>query len=53
MKCPACDDHFQPEDYDTDEPFDCPLCSVEVRIVTDEGSYHGAAQKHLEVVGDD
>ena len=52
MQCPACDDHFQPDDYHDDEPFECPLCGALVRIVTDEDAYTGAAQKSLELVRD-
>ncbi|MEA3411659.1 MAG: hypothetical protein U9R74_08975 [Pseudomonadota bacterium] len=47
MKCPSCDDHFEPEDYDEDDPFGCPLCGEMVRIVTDEGGYRGASEKRL------
>jgi hypothetical protein len=53
MRCPNCDHDIEIEDYADDEEFECESCHVSLRLETDEGSYCGAAVKHLVVQDDD
>jgi hypothetical protein len=47
MRCPNCDEHFAIDDWNDTTPFQAPCCGVLLRLVVDEGSYHGARGEHL------
>jgi predicted nucleic acid-binding Zn ribbon protein len=53
MKCPACGEHFEIEDWHSDAPFECPECGARLRLVADESTYQGATDSRLEIAEDD
>ncbi len=53
MTCPACDHYVTIEDWNDDEPFNCPNCNTLLKLVTDEGGYRGASEKSLEIQEED
>ena len=53
MHCPNCEANITIEDWQDDEPFECPECSEMLQLTTDESSYCGANQKRLILYEDD
>ena len=49
MKCPACDEHIDIEDWYSDAPFECPECGAYLRLIVDESTYKGATDSRLEI----
>ena len=53
MKCPACEEHFDIEDWQDDSPFECPNCETLLRLDIDEGTYLGATHSSLVIMEDE
>jgi Zn ribbon nucleic-acid-binding protein len=47
MNCPNCDNNITIEDWQDDEPFECPECGELIQLITDESTYVGATDTRL------
>ncbi len=47
MMCPNCEEHFELDDFNDTEPFQCEHCEQWLQLDCDESTYEGAVKRTL------